>query len=92
MEKLTATYNKEELAWETSEVLLKRDIYLMITLKRPGKLVIRQRTQDGKMSRVPIKRHKDMKDFKLRIIVLPESVGIKIFTSTEPKEVKYAYI
>lgn len=92
MEKLTAIYNKEELAWETAEVVLKRDIYLMVTLNKPGKLVIRQRTQDGKFPRIPIKRHKDMRIFKLRIIVLPESVGIKIFTSTEPKEVKYAYI
>lgn len=92
METLTARYAKDELAWVTDEVEVRRDIYLMVTLKRPGKLVIRQRMADGTAPRVPTRRHKDMAAFKLRITVLAECVGLQIFTSTEPKEIKYAYI
>lgn len=89
---LTASYDPEELAWVTPEVQFQRDIYLIVTLKRPGKLIIRQRTPDGSNPRVPIRRHKDMTSFKLRLTILPETVGLQIFTSTEPKEIKYAYI
>lgn len=89
---LTASYSPEELAWVTPEVQFKRDIYLIVTLKRPGKLIIRQRVSDGSNPRVPIRRHKDMTSFKLRLTIFPETVGLQIFTSTEPKEIKYAYI
>lgn len=92
MERLTATYNSEELAWVTPETVLQRDIYLMVTLRRPGKLVIRQNAGDGKWPRVPIGKHRDMTVFELRLTVVPESMKIRIFTSTEPKEIKYAYI
>lgn len=92
MQILTASYSPEELAWVTPEVQFQRDIYLIVTLKRPGKLVIRQRVLDGDNPRVPIRRHKDMTSFKLRLTIIPESVGLQIFTSTEPKEIKYAYI
>ena len=92
MERLTATYSSEEDAWVTPEVILQRDIYLMITLKKKGKLVIRQETADGKMPRVPLKRHKDTKAFTLRISVIPDTVRVQIYTSTEPEEIKYAYI
>lgn len=92
MERLTATYNEEELAWVTPVTELKRDVYLMVTLTRPGKLVIRQDAGDGKCPRVPIGKHRDMTAFELRISVMPELMKIQIFTSTEPKEIKYAYI
>lgn len=92
MQILTASYDPEELAWVTPEVQLQRDIYLIVTLKRPGKLIIRQRTPDGSNPRVPIRRHKDMTSFMLRLTILTETVGLQIFTSTEPKEIKYAYI
>ena len=42
MEYVSTNYSEEELAWVSPEITLQRDIYLMITLKRPGKLVIRQ--------------------------------------------------
>lgn len=92
MQILTSSYDPEELAWITPEVRFQRDIYLIVTLKRPGKLIIRQRVSDGSNPRVPIRRHKDMSSFKLRLTILPETVGLQIFTSTEPKEIKYAYI
>lgn len=92
MERVTATYDDKELAWVSPVLELKRDIYLMVTLKKPGKLVIRQRAPDGSDPRVPIRRHKDMTSFKLRLTIIPETVGLQIFTSTEPKEIKYAYI
>lgn len=92
MQILTASYSPEELAWVTPEVQFQRDIYLIVTLKRPGKLIIRQRVSDGSNPRVPIRRHKDTTSFKLRLTILPNTVGLQIFTSTEPKEIKYAYI
>ena len=92
MEYVSTNYNEEELAWVSPEITLHRDIYLVITLKHPGKLIIRQRVSDGSNPRVPIRRHKDMTSFKLRLTILPETVGLQIFTSTEPKEIKYAYI
>ena len=85
-------YNDEELAWVSPEITLHRDIYLMITLKRPGKLVIRQDKGDGKKPRVPIRDHKNTSEFQLRLLVIPDTVKIQIFTSSEPKEIKYAYI
>ena len=92
MQILTASYSPEELAWVTPEVQFQRDIYLIVTLKHPGKLTIRQRVSDAPNPRVPIRRHKDTTSFKLRLTILPETVGLQIFTSTEPKEIKYAYI
>lgn len=92
MEKVETTYSEEEKAWVSPEIELHRDIYLMITLKTPGKLVIRQDCGDGKKPRAPIKRHKGTRQFALRMRVKPEIVKIQLFTSTEPKEIKYAYI
>lgn len=92
MWKLGSTYDAIEEAWITEELTLKRDIYLMISLEKKGKLVIRQETEDGRHPRIPLERHKDTKDFALRISVVPEEVKIQIFTSTKPKEIKYAYI
>lgn len=92
MEKLTATYSAEELAWVTPATELKRDVYLIVTLKRPGKLVVRQDAGDGKWTRLPIGKHRDMTLFELRVCVVPTCVKIRIFTSTEPKDIKYAYI
>ena len=73
---LTASYDSEELAWVTPEVQFQRDIYLIVTLKHPGKLIIRQRVSDGSNPRVPIRRHKDMTSFKLRISIIPATVEI----------------
>lgn len=92
MEYVSTNYNEEELAWVSPEITLHRDIYLMITLKRPGKLVIRQDKGDGKKPRVPIRAHKNMDKFNIRLKVIPETAKIQIFTSSEPKEIKYAYI
>ena len=92
MEYVSTNYREEELAWVSPEITLQRDIYLMITLKRPGKLIIRQYIGDGKKPRAPIQAHKNMDKFYLRMRIIPENVKIQIFTSSEPKEIKYAYI
>ena len=92
MEYVSTNYSEEELAWVSPEITLQRDIYLMITLKRPGKLVVRQDRGYGKKPRVPIRAHKNTSEFKLRLRVIPETIKIQIFTSSEPKEIKYAYI
>ena len=92
MEYVSTNYNEEERAWVSPDITLHRDIYLMITLKRPGKLVIRQDNGDGKKPRVPIRAHKNMDKFHIRLRVIPETAKIQIFTSSEPKEIKYAYI
>lgn len=92
MEYVSTNYNEEELAWVSPEITLHRDIYLMITLKHPGKLIIRQDKGDGKKPRVPIRAHKNTNKFYLRMRVVPETVKIQTFTSSEPKEIKYAYI
>lgn len=92
MEYVSTNYNEEELAWVSPEITLHRDIYLMITLKHPGKLIIRKDKGDGKKPRVPIRAHKNTDKFYLRMRVIPETVKIQIFTSSEPKEIKYAYI
>ena len=67
MEYVSTNYSEEELAWVSPEITLQRDIYLMITLKRPGKLVIRQDRGDGKKPRVPIRAHKNMDKFYIRM-------------------------
>ena len=92
MEYVSTNYNEEERAWVSPEITLNRDIYLMITMKRPGKLVIRQDKGDGKKPRVPIRAHNNMDKFHIRLRVIPETAKIQIFTSSEPKEIKYAYI
>lgn len=92
METVTATYDDKELAWVSPVLELKRDIYLMVSLKKRGKVVIRQSVGDGKWPRVPIEMHKDMKAFCLRMEVRDEMLQIKIYTSEEPEEIKYAYI
>ena len=92
MEYVSTNYSEEELAWVSPEITLQRDIYLMIKLKRPGKLIIRQDIGDGKKPRAPIRAHKNMDKFYLRMRIIPYNVKIHIFTSSEPKEIKYAYI
>ena len=92
MEYVSTNYSEEELAWVSPEITLQRDIYLMIKLKSPGKLIIRQDIGDGKKPRVPIRAHKNMDKFYIRMRIIPENVKIQIFTSSEPKEIKYAYI
>ena len=92
MEYVSTNYSEEELAWVSPEITLQRDIYLMIKLKRPGKLIIRQDIGYGKKPRAPILAHKNMDKFYLRMRIIPENVKIQIFTSSEPKEIKYAYI
>lgn len=92
MKQVFTSYSADELAWVSPEITLQRDIFLVVRLKRPGKLVIRQRLDDGRRPRTPVFPHKDTTDFQLRIRVVPESVPIQIFTSTEPKEIRYAYI
>lgn len=92
MEQLAFTYSEEEQAWVTPEVTFSQDVYLTVSLKERGKVVIRQETADGKHPRVPLKRHKDTSDFSFRLCVVPQSVTIQIFTSTEPQSIRYAYI
>lgn len=92
MEYVSANYCEKEVAWVTPEITLHKDIYLTVTLKEPGKLIIRQDNGDGKKPMSPVGRHKNTQQFQLRIRVEPETVKIQIFTSTEPKEIKYAYI
>ena len=92
MEYVSTNYSEEELAWVSPEITLQRDIYLMIKLKRPGKLIIRQDIGDGKKPRAPIQAHKNMDKFYIRMRIIQENVKIQIFTSSEPKEIKYAYI
>lgn len=92
MENVTATYDANELAWVTPILTLRRDIFLKITLRKKGKVVIRQSDDKGNFPRIPIRRHKDTQSFESRISIIPDNVQIQIFTSTEPKEIKYAYI
>lgn len=92
MENIQATYDANELAWVTPILTLHRDIFLKIDLKEKGKVVIRQSDDKGNFPRIPIRRHKDTQSFEFRISVIPDTVQIQIFTSTEPKEIKYVYI
>lgn len=92
MENITATYDANELAWVSPKLTLHRDIFLKIVLKEKGKVVIRQSDDKGNFPRVPIKRHKDTDTFEFRLSVIPDTVQIQIFTSTEPKEIKYVYV
>ena len=92
MEYVSTNYSEEELAWVTPEITLQRDIYLMIKLKRPGKLVIRQDKGDGKKPRVPIHAHKNTIELKKKKRMIPETIKIQIFPSSETKYIKYSYI
>lgn len=92
MENVTASYDANELAWVTPILTLRRDIFLRITLRKKGKVVIRRSNDKGNFPRIPIRRHKDTQSFEFRISIIPDTVQIQIFTSTEPKEIKYAYI
>lgn len=92
MDSITSTYDANELAWVTPILTLQRDIFLRIDLKEKGKVVIRQSDGKGNFPRIPIERHKDTQSFEFRISVIPDTVQIQIFTSTEPKSIRYAYI
>lgn len=92
MIEIKMTYSNKELAWVSQQITIDRDIYLTVVLKKPGKVVLRQKDDRGKFPRVPIKRHTDTRCFSFRMqVALPPST-IQIFTSTKPKEIKYAYI
>lgn len=52
MENVTATYDANELAWVTPILTLRRDIFLRITLREKGKVVIRQ-SDDKEISSRP---------------------------------------
>lgn len=92
MEKVTSTFKEDEQAWVSPEISMHRDIYLVIQLSQAGKVVIRQNSGGSKWERVPIARHKDTDNFCFRLRVSSPNLKIKIFTSTQPKEIKYDYI
>lgn len=92
MQNVSTSYSADELAWVSRDVTIPRDIYLMISLNSPGKVVIRQKSSSGEWPMLPIRRHKDTKDFTFRIQVNPPFSTIRIYTSKQPKEIKYAYI
>lgn len=93
METWEATYDRSERAWRTGEQTLERDVYVIVRLTSPGKVVMRQATNGGRSHpRVPIGWHKDTSEFHFRMTVVPDSVTIELFTSTEPKSIMYAYI
>lgn len=92
MTEIQMTYSKKELAWLSQQITIDRDIYLTIALKKPGKVVIRQKDDRGEFPRVPIRRHTDTRNFSFRMQVALLPSTIQLFTSTEPKEIKYAYI
>lgn len=88
-----ATYDAGEQAWRTGEKDIERDVYIIIRLSSPGKVVIRQTIKKGNIRpRIPIGWHKDTSEFHFRLTVIPKSVKIEIFTSTNPKSIIYAYI
>ena len=92
MEYVTSEYNEDELAWVSPKVQLKDNAFLTINLVTPGKLIVRQDVGNGRMPRVPIPKHVDCNEFKLRLKLDVKPTVIQIFTSTQPKEIKYAYI
>ena len=92
MEYISTNYDAEELAWVSPKLTLHQDIFLKITLEEKGKVLIRQFGNNDEQPRIPIKAHKDIDSFEFRISVNPDSSIIQIFASTEPKEIKYAYI
>ena len=89
---ISTTFSNEEQAWVSGEIPLNRNVYLIIKLSKAGKMVIRQNFGDNKWYRVPIRKHKDTDDFYVRLQVPTSGFKIKIYTSTQPKEIKYAYI
>lgn len=90
--KVATEYDKEELAWYTPKLTLTRNAYLTVKLQKPGKVVIREKNEKGEYPMLPIRRHKAHTDFTFHIYVSPPSATIQVFTSAEPKEIKYAYI
>lgn len=85
------SYDTEEAAWVSDSMPFSQDIYMTMTLTRPGKVVIRQSGDGEKWERVPLKRHKDTSSFQFRFDIR-EPMNIRVYTSTQPKEAKYAYI
>lgn len=92
MEHVQTEYNEDELAWVSPKIQLKGNAFLTVVLTTPGKLLIRQDIGNGRMPRVPLSRHPDTKEFKVRLKLDVKPTTIQIFTSIEPKEIKYAYI
>lgn len=92
MKNVSTTYSEEEKAWVSPLITEQRNFYLMIELKSAGKVVIRQKNRNGEFPMVPLKRHRNSLSFHLRMQVNAPSATIQIFTSSEPKIIKYAYI
>lgn len=92
MEYVTSEYDEDELAWVSPKIQLSDNAFLTVCLVTPGKLVVRQDDGNGRMPRVPISQHPDTTEFKLRLKLNVKPMIIQIFTSTQPKEIKYAYI
>lgn len=92
MKKIFTAFDNKEQAWASDEVSLDRNVYLTISLTKAGKVVIRQNCGDGKWYRMPIKKHNDTKEFCVRLQIPISGFKIKIFTSTQPKDISYAYI
>ncbi len=90
--KVVTEYSEKELAWLTPKLTFTRNIFLTIELAKPGKVVIRQKDERDEYPMLPISRHMQHTDFAFHIYVSPPSATIQIFTSTEPKEIRYAYI
>ncbi len=90
--KILFRYSKQESAWFTPKLTLDRDAHISIELTKPGKVVVRQKDKEENFPMLPIERHKNHRRYSLRFFVPPLTTTIQIFTSTEPKEIKYAYI
>lgn len=92
MKNVSTTYSEEEKAWVSPLITEQRNFYLMIELKSAGKVVIRQRNRNGEFPMVPMKKHRNATVFHLRMQLNAPASTIRIFTSSEPKLIRYAYI
>lgn len=92
MIEIPTIYDANELAYVSDWITLEKDIYLLISLKERGKVVIRQDGGDGHTPRTPVKMHQDTKDFELRLRLAHPGIKIRIYTSTEPKSIRYANV
>ena len=92
MKNISATYSNTEKAWVSPDITEQRNFYLMIELKTPGKVVLRQKNRNGEFPMVPMKKHRNATVFHLRMQLNAPASTIRIFTSSEPKLIRYAYI
>lgn len=86
------SYSKEELAWVSTELVLLHNIHLVVNLIAPGKIVIKQHEDNERWIRTPVKKHKNATSFHVDLIVPSVGFRIKIYSSTQPKNISYAYI